>query len=722
MFKVITIMSCLFILTSLHGGNWVNAFKKQGDGKTVQLLQDSKQPAYQIVMPDQEEADAANLLKSGLELLTGGVDFPINPGKSSLKKIILGKNLPELGADGYSIVIDQDNNITLHGGSRKGVVYAAVSLLVEDFGLRYYTPNSPPASPAGVITNATVLPRSFVPAFMQRCVYSFWGLSDDKWMLMNRTHKGEFGKFFVHTFFDLIPPSEFSASHPEYFALSDGKRVTRWEDGQLCMTNPEVRKIVIERINNILDKNPQIDFFAVDPNDAAGFCNCPGCDKINKAEGAYSGALLQFVNAIAAEVAKKHPDVNIVTNAYRDSIKAPRTTIPADNVVVRLCLNNRIGAYPFCFVDETSDLELLNDWSQKTKRLLIWDYMTDFQNYLTPRADLPVLEHNIKLYQNKKVQGVMMQTNYTNNIGTLSAMRSWVCAQLLWNPNLDVQKLADDYLAGFFGEKVGLFMIEYKNLLNQEWEYFHSKNKPGQPFKFSTNFYEQGMNILAKAKNAAAGNETLVNNIELEELTLYYYLLNQGLTKESEIPGYKDTINKFTELIKKHKIDHLIEGGYGKAMDRVSQWQDGVSLLKYTRNIKPDTIVLPVTWNVYNTDLVSDKQSLTGKVKKQQAGWSIQWRVDTFPKITNGKYKVRIRLKGDASIVVGAYNDRKCTYALSRVIETKELDKGKYKWIDCGVVDIIIGNQMFIYTTPNGTLGNDYIDSIELVPERVRKL
>ena len=145
---------------------------------------------------------------------------------------------------------------------------------------------------------------------------------------------------------------------------------------------------------------------------------------------------------------------------------------------------------------------------------MIWDYMADFRHYLMPRADLPVLEKNIRLYRDKKVSGVMMQTNYHNEIGTQAAMRAWICAKLLWNPSLDANKLAEDYINGFWGKAVAQWMLKYNTLLIKEWRQFHANNKPGTSFRFSKDFYKTATALLGKAMTAARNEPQLLRRLE----------------------------------------------------------------------------------------------------------------------------------------------------------------------------------------------------------------
>ena len=73
--------------------------------------------------------------------------------------------------------------------------------------------------------------------------------------------KEEFGGhlsyvWFVHTFEPcILNPEEWFDEHPEYFSMVDGRRIK--ERTQLCLTNPDVLEIAIEKVKKALRENPE---------------------------------------------------------------------------------------------------------------------------------------------------------------------------------------------------------------------------------------------------------------------------------------------------------------------------------------------------------------------------------------------------------------------------------------------------------------------------------
>ena len=112
---------------------------------------------------------------------------------------------------------------------------------------------------------------------------------------------------------------------------------------QLCLTNPDVRRISIERALKYLGDNPDARFLDFSAEVRAGYCLCPNCKAIDKAEatdhgygrksyGAHAGTTISFVNALADAVAADHSHVLVTTLAYLGTLEPTKQMRPCDNV------------------------------------------------------------------------------------------------------------------------------------------------------------------------------------------------------------------------------------------------------------------------------------------------------------------------------------------------------------------------------------------------------
>jgi hypothetical protein len=117
----------------------------------------------------------------------------------------------------------------------------------------------------------------------------------------------------MHTFCVLIPAGLYydkakhpESYHPEYFPLIDGKRV-RPKDAastylQLCLSNPDVSKIVHRKIIDCFAQRPDLNVFGVGQNDGnGGWCECDHCvamDGDQAGKRVYSNRVVHFVNSL----------------------------------------------------------------------------------------------------------------------------------------------------------------------------------------------------------------------------------------------------------------------------------------------------------------------------------------------------------------------------------------------------------------------------------------
>ena len=88
----------------------------------------------------------------------------------------------------------------------------------------------------------------------------------------------------------LFLPTALFKDHPEYFAMINGKRrVNRHGSAaaHLCMTNPEVVKIVARNAVRFLKKEKKpAEIISISQNDGGkGFCQCEKCAEMTRREG-----------------------------------------------------------------------------------------------------------------------------------------------------------------------------------------------------------------------------------------------------------------------------------------------------------------------------------------------------------------------------------------------------------------------------------------------------
>ncbi|HEY0868553.1 MAG TPA: DUF4838 domain-containing protein, partial [Fimbriimonas sp.] len=178
----------------------------------------------------------------------------------------------------------------------------------------------------------------------------------------------------------------------------------------------------------------------------------------------HAATVLSLANYVAEKIEKDHPDVAIDTLAYQYTRKAPKTLRPRKNVIVRLCSIECNFAQPLEHPSNAAFAQDLKDWSKLTDRLAIWDYTTDFPNYLMPFPNYRVLGPNLRFFHQNGVRGMFEQGAYQSTGAEMAELRAWLLAQLMWDPYQDEKALTREFLEGYYGpaaEPIG----QYLNLM-----------------------------------------------------------------------------------------------------------------------------------------------------------------------------------------------------------------------------------------------------------------
>ena len=170
------------------------------------------------------------------------------------------------------------------------------------------------------------------------------------------------------------------AAHPDWFALYGGKRRFDLHDvNQLCYSNEELFRETVHYARAQLD-HFKVAMVSVMPPDAyTSLCQCKLCDGKDSPErdnrGLLSDHVWDFVNRVAKEVRKTHPNGKILCCAYGTYSLPPLKIAKLDpNVVVSIVGGRRIlGDKP---KDVEESRKLREAWAAKTSHPIII-----FENY-----------------------------------------------------------------------------------------------------------------------------------------------------------------------------------------------------------------------------------------------------------------------------------------------------------------------------------------------------
>lgn len=566
------IISVLFSLNAQ--AEWQNSLKPVGEPtKRPLLLVQSGKPIAEILCP---VGATTNITLAALELQKWiaeitGAKLRINCGRASGRNILLRLD-PSLGEDGYSLRTE-DTQVLLCGGTKRGLMNGVFALLEEDIGCRFYTMDSIRLPKTNTLVIAPV-DRRYIPQLKLRDPFYSCAF-DPEWSLRNRTSAPhakvpeeygghmDYDGMFVHTAAQIVPPDKYFTTHPEYFAqLKDGKRSAI----QLCATHPEVAKLAIEYVRNVLKQNTNTELISISKNDNTTVCRCERCVKLRTEEGSDMANQLVLVNQVAEAIAIEYPRVTIDTLAYLETIKVPKTMRPRKNVTIRLC-NDSVGSWdhPFTPAEQCDIAKLLTAWSAVHDRIYIWDYNVNFSHYLAPMPNLDVMAANIRFWITNHAEGVMLQGGYQGPTER-DELKSWVTSKLLWDPSRDEKSLTQDFIWGHYGSAAPE-LADYEALLNQIRVDFAEQMKSPKggiryrmdaPF-LNKDFINRATEIFRRAKELAKDDPALTRRVERAELPILYVKCVRG----PELVGtnYSQVVADFARIARNEKVARLQEHG-----------------------------------------------------------------------------------------------------------------------------------------------------------------
>jgi len=458
-------------------------------GETVGLLARDGEPSGAIVVPaqatDHELAAAAELQSylariSGAELpvVAEGEAFDGYPAFVGRTDFARAKGLLDraeaLGEDGLLMVADEDG-LALAGGSDLGTYYAVYAFLEEKLGVRWFNPDAlgevVPETPAVEVGR---MDEEQAPDFRMRWV------GRNEWALRNRQNvrlpDESLGlKIFgsAHTFRTFVPPGEHFAEHPEWFALVGGLRklYEGVHGNQLCTSNPEVIAATVAAMCRTLDDDPDIDIISLFPNDGLGFCECEQCRALDEgtmysvadiASGwqgldwerhrTLSRRMTVFYDECARRLAQSHPDRWVKTGIYSAYLLAPLEggmAVP-DNCIGQLChgwCHNHAITDPDCEINRDFRAAL-EGWARVYPQLCLYEYYYKVAALQLPFPIIHAMREDIPFLRDQGLFGIY--TQYASNWWTIG-LNYYVASKLLWDADLDVDALLDDYYATMYG-------------------------------------------------------------------------------------------------------------------------------------------------------------------------------------------------------------------------------------------------------------------------------
>lgn len=489
-----------------------------------------------------------------------------------------------LGPEDFRIVF-REKKILIFGGRPRGVLYGVYTFLEDYLGVRFLTADHTYVPKLEGWRVIGPLDRTYHPPLRFRWAYygenntnpAFATRLRNNTIATDEKYGGTCGYELInHSFGRQIPSQKYGKEHPEYFAEIDGKRLAPVENDfhqtEPCLTHPDVLKIVTQSVLDDLKANPGRLNISVSQNDNDKYCRCVKCREIDEREGTPMGTLLTFVNAVADEVAKHHPDVKVGTLSYWYTRKPPRTIKPRPNVQIQFCSIECCEMHPLdrCPSDKNRAFcQEMEDWGKLCSDISIWNYNVNFSAYQLPFPILPVIERNVRYFMAHHARGIFMQAAGDTTGSAFSDLHNYVISNMLWDPNRSGDQLRDEFLRLHYGRAALPIrrIIERLEEKGQASERHPNCFGPASHYGQDEALAREALQAFDEALQLAGDDAALKARVEKASLCAYRMAIEPCFRAKPDDKLAPDLVERMKPLVKtfftlgeKYKVANFREG------------------------------------------------------------------------------------------------------------------------------------------------------------------
>ena len=582
----------VFLALSLLLGSFSAAFAHDGTGalsqETVSLVSEDTEKLY-VVIPENEtahESFAAKLLAGKLQMIFGiDAGLAADSEKISGNIIAVGntvynkEDMSQMDADSY-VIAAFSHGVSIAGSGNRGLIDGVYRFLSDFCGYEVYTKDVIGYTDEKKLAVPADLLISCTPFFEYRRLDTK-SAEDPEYALAHSlnsivgfpAYQGGIVEYYGPMAHSLVnfycSPDKYFDSHPEYYALRDGRRVP----DQLCLTNPEVLEIVTREVLELLaeeyDPDAALQIVSLTQADNQNYCTCPSCKALDRKNGSHAGSMISFVNAVADAVKEAgYDNAAVDTFAYQYTRECPTNVVPRDNVIVRIC------SIECCFGHTLDDkrcpenvgfMKDLKKWGDICDNIYIWDYANNYSETFLPFADFGVLQRNMQIFYENGVRGEYTEGNYYMDScnGEFYELRTYLLSKLMQDPYRDdYDELMTDYLVNVYGPG-GVWLKKFIELTEKRsvtlLRHLHITQQPDECLPgLRLSEVKQADEWWRLAKEMAE-TEKQLKEIERSEICWQYFKCCRYLGEYSLLNGLADRLNA-----KKALADKLTAFGNSK--------------------------------------------------------------------------------------------------------------------------------------------------------------
>lgn len=208
------------------------------------------------------------------------------------------------------------------------------------------------------------------------------------------------------------------------------------------------------------DGSEESKWFMIAPNDNKLSCTCSNCLRLGNSSMDSTPAVTKLVN----ELAKKYPEHFFFTLAYLTTLEPPKVKMKKNTGVFISTIDfPKQAVLNESATDVRQFLKLLNSWKQVTPNIYIWDYISNFDDYLTPYPMLLRLQSQLPFFSENGVNGMFLNgSGY--DYSPFDDVKTYAIAALLHNSSLSVENLVFNYFNRFYPTNASILTSYFLNL------------------------------------------------------------------------------------------------------------------------------------------------------------------------------------------------------------------------------------------------------------------
>lgn len=471
-----------------------------------QLIVSNGQPRAVIVRPDTPDdrvTHACDTLRDYIAKSTGASLAIVTQGGlggNTLIRIYVGfvgtdsepgtaAQLVGLKDDGY-VIRTGINSVTIVGPTSWGTRYGVYEFLERLLGIRWLMPNRDDAddldkSGEDVPSHSSVtIPETAIrhePSAICRIIAPLtdpdyflqndWE-DDNTWKVWASYNRMRYSIEATHNLFRLFKPSEYGQDHEGIYPLRAGSSDpdvpvsdTVWAGWQPRFAQPYLVTAGIAEIIEFFTDNPTRASISLGINDGGGFSVDETAGKPFNSLGYPNMSNLYYgwVKAVVEGAIAQMPSLatkKFGLIAYQHVYDPPSFTLPSQ--VVPFICRERYG-----WVDpaiRTQQQNTLQAWRAVATNLGWYDYNYGI-NYGAPRLSLQTMSDAYKYAALNDVIGEYAELSPNWGEGP----KPWINAKLMWNPNLNVTTLLQDWCTHAVGPTAAPALVDYFELWDYIW-------------------------------------------------------------------------------------------------------------------------------------------------------------------------------------------------------------------------------------------------------------